>query len=180
MDKKLIIGVVVAALIMFIWQFLSWSVINLHKENLKYTDKQDVILKVLEENLEPGSYFLPTVAPNTSQADHEKMMVEMTGKPWAQVSYHKSFKMEMGMNMFRGLVADLLAAFLLCWLLMKIPGIDFKTTLLSSLAVGFIGFLTVNYLGSIWFENSTMSALIDAIVQWALVGAWLGWWLNRD
>jgi hypothetical protein len=45
--------------------------------------------------------------------------------------------------------------------------------------VGGIGYLTIPYLNSIWFDNNSMGYLIDWLVQWGVVGAWLGWWLTR-
>ena len=81
--------------------------------------------------------------------------------------------------MFRGLVADILAGFLLCWILLKFAALDLKTSLLVSLAVGFIGYLAISYTNAIWFELKTLPDLIDALVSWSLVGLWLGWWLKR-
>ena len=43
----------------------------------------------------------------------------MEGKPWAIVTYHKSYKMDMTMNIIRGLFVSIIAAFLVCWILMK-------------------------------------------------------------
>jgi hypothetical protein len=49
----------------------------------------------------------------------------------------------------------------------------------ACVAVGIIGYLTIPYLNSVWFEGSSMGYLVDALVQWGLVGAWLGWWLPK-
>lgn len=46
-------------------------------------------------------------------------------------------------------------------------------------AIGIIGYLTIPYLYSIWFETNSLGHLVDALVSWGLVGAWLGWWLPR-
>jgi len=181
MNKKLIIGAVVGGLLLFIWQFVAWSLVNLHSSSMQYTSEQEAILKVLDEKLEEGSYFLPNVAPGASAEETQKFRDNASGKPWAQISFHKNMRMDnMGLNMFRGFVSDFFAVLLLCWILMKIPGVDFTTTLLSSLAVGVIGYLTIHYLNSIWFENNTISALVDTLVSWGLVGVWLGWWLGRE
>ena len=179
MSKKLWIGAIVAAIIIFIWQFLAWSVINLHQDTTKHTPNQDVIMKVLEENLEEGQYFLPNLPPSASESEKHEYMQQLTGKPWAQINYHNSMSDDMGMNMFRGFVTDFIAALLLCWILLNFSNLTFAKTLLTSLAVGFIGFLTVNYINAIWFKTGVLTALIDALILWGLVGIWLGWWLNR-
>ena len=56
--KKTIIGVLVGALILFIWQFISWGAVNLHSGMQQYTPKQTEILKYLGDNLEEGFYYL--------------------------------------------------------------------------------------------------------------------------
>lgn len=179
--KKQLIATLVGGAILFIWQFLSWAAIPIHKSVYGYTANQDKILEALNQNLtEEGTYFLPNVPPGTPHEQAEASMQDRMGKPWASVSYHKAMNNEMGMNMFRGFAIDLVSVFLLVWLFMKFQTLDMKTSVLSSVAVGIIGYLTIPYLNSIWFETGSLEHLIDAVVQWGLVGAWLGWWLNRS
>lgn len=174
--KKLGIGAVVGGIILFLWQFLSWSVLNIHSSMQAYTPKQDEVLKALNENLEEGFYYMPNTPPGQ---EHENPMEAYVGKPWAQVYYHKVYNASMGANMGRGLFVDIIAVLLLAWLLLKMNNTNFQSILLSSLAVGMIGYLTTVYTNSIWFQTHTMGDLIDSIVSWGLVGAWLGWWLKR-
>jgi hypothetical protein len=178
--KKQLIASLVGALILFIWQFLSWSLLNVHGAEMKYTPNQDKIMEFLtQQNLEDGTHFMPTAPPGSTQEEHQALMENSIGKPWATVSYHKAFNANMGMNMFRGFAVDLVAVFLLIWLLLKITNLDFKTALLASLAVGAIGYLTIPYLNSVWFEGNTVGYIIDTVAQWGLVGVWLGWYLAR-
>lgn len=177
--KKQLIASLVGALILFVWQFLSWTMLNVHAAEYRYTANQDKILEALSQNLEEGSYMLPQAPPGSTHEEQQAMMENSVGKAWASISYHKGFDGNMGMNMFRAFVVDLVAVFLLVWLLLKSAGLDFKTALLSSWAVGAIGYLTIPYLNSIWFETHTVGYIVDTVVQWGLVGAWLGWWLTR-
>ena len=177
--KKTLIGTLVGGLILFFWQFLSWSLLNVHGAETAYTPNQEKIMAFLSENIEEGSYMLPTVPPGASEAEFNQLNESSMGKPWAQISYHNSRDMNMGMNLLRGLVIDFLAIFLLCWILLKMARLDFSTALLSSLAVGAIAYLTIPYLNQIWFEGNTTGYIIDLFAQWGLVGVWLGWWLPR-
>ena len=178
--KKQLIATLVGGIILFLWQFLSWSMLNVHASEFKYTANQDKIMETLSQNLEEGSYFLPGVPPGSTPEAEQAAMEANIGKPWALISYHRSMQMSMGMNMIRGLAADLVAVFLLVWLLMRCARLDMKTIVLSALAVGATGYLTIPYLNSIWFETNSIGYLIDTVVQWGLVGAWLGWWLPRE
>lgn len=177
--KKMIIGAFIGSILLFFLQFLSWSVFNIHSSEMQYTENQEVILEVLSENLSEGQYLLPTVHPGTSHADAEKTMKQFEGKPWAMIQYRENFDTSMPMNLLRGWLVDLLAVFILSWLLLRFSELSFGRAVLASLAIGLIGYLTVTYTNSIWFETSTIPALIDVVLQWGIVGAWLGWWLTR-
>lgn len=177
--SKIWLGSLIGGLILFVWQFLSWSLLNIHGNEMQYSPNQDQVLEVLNEHLEEGNYFMPGAPPGSSAEEHQQLMEESIGKPWASIQYHKSLNNNMGMNMFRGFVADFVAVLLLCWMLMKMPGVSAGQIVISSLSVGLIGFLTVSYLNSIWFETPTVGALIDVVVQWGLCGVWLSWWLRR-
>lgn len=176
--KNLIIGGLVGAIILFVWQFVSWSFTGIHTSEIQYTPNQDEILAALDGKLDDGTYFLPTVPPGTPREEHEAAMQEAVGKPWAVINYHEELAPSMTMSMIRGFVANFLAAVLLCWILMKFETVDLKTGVLTALAAGFIGYLTISYINSAWFDTSTMPQLIDTIVQWTLCGAWLGYYLQ--
>lgn len=177
--KKMLIGALVGALVLFFWQFLSFALLGIHDSQMTYTPNQDAILEVLEANLEEGMYFIPRAPMGASMEKEEAVMEERLGKPWARVSYHESLSNNMGMNLLRGFVIDFVAALLLTWLLLKMADLDMKTALLASLSVGMIGYFTINYLNAVWYEANTIPDLIDAVVQWGIVGTWLGWWLPR-
>ncbi len=181
--KKIVIGAIVAGIIIFLWQFLTWGGLNLHKAQQQYTPKQDSILAYLNTQFsEDGGYMLPTFAPDASDDAIKSQMQAMEGKPWAHVVYHKSMPgmNKMFMNIARSLLVDIVIAWLLIWVLMKIPSSNFKTVFLATLAVGFITFFMMPYTMHIWYESfDLMIHLLDTIVTWSLVGVWLGWWLNR-
>lgn len=178
--QKQLVATLVGALILFIWQFLSWGLIPIHQAEYGYTAGQDKIMEVLNQNLtESGTYMLPNVPPGTPHEAAEKSMESHAGKPWASISYHTSLDTSMGTNLLRGFAVDLLAAWLLVWLLLKFETLQMRSALQCSLAVGVIAYLTIPYLNSVWFKNDSIAHLIDAIGSWGLVGLWLGWWLPK-
>lgn len=179
--NKLIIGAIIGGLLIFVWQFLSWSILNIHAPQQRYTPKQDTILAFLNEQFsEDGFYYMPGLPEGASGEEYQKAMEINAGKPWAQIYYHKSWNANMNMNMLRGLIVNIVAVMLLIWILMKFKENNLTITLLSALSVGIISYLTTNYTTSIWFETPSMPDLIDAIAAWGLCGIWLGWWLNRN
>lgn len=178
--KKLLIGALVGGFLLFFWQFLSWSVLGIHDSMQSYTPKQAEIIKYLDENLDEGFFYLPTLPAGHSMENLEKLTAESMGKPWAQVYMHKKMEYSMTSNLGRGFAVAFLAVLLLTWVLMKIGKTTLLEILLSCLAIGVMSYLTTSYAVGIWYETITMPDLIDAIASWGIVGIWLGWWLNRD
>ena len=179
--KKLIIGAIVGSLILFIWQFLSWAMLDLHGSQMDHTPQQDAIMEAINNSgLEEGDYFMPRAPRGASSEEAQAVMETAEGKPWALVKYRKTMKSQMGLNMFRGWAICLVSVLLLGWLLGQFAEVNLKKAIIAAVSIGIIGYLTVPYLNSIWFEGNSMPDLIDAIVPWAATGAWLGWWIPRE
>lgn len=179
--KKMLIGAIVGGVLLMVWQTLSWTVLQLHYKGTEYTPKQDTIMAVLSTQLEKdGSYFMPGHPKDASNEVIEQTMKDAIGKPWAVVSYHSSLKDNMGMNIARGFLVDIILAWLLCWGLSKMNAPSFSTILMASLGTGLIVFLNGIYTMHIWFESfDLMNHFLDYIVSWGLVGLWLGWWWRK-
>ena len=179
--KKLLIGAFVGSIILFIWQFLSWGLLDLHGSQMEHTPQQDAIMEALNSaDLEEGDYFMPRAPRGASAEEAEAAMSDAEGNPWALVRYRASMKNQMGLNMFRGWVISFVSVLLLGWLLGQFAEVDIKKAVLAALSVGVIGYLTISYLNSIWFEGNSIPDLIDAIIPWGVTGAWLGWWMPRE
>jgi len=179
--KKLVIGSIVGGIIIFIWQTLSWAALNLHHASQEYTPKQDSILSYLNTQFsEDGAYLLPNYPKGTSREEMEKQMETNKGRPWVQIQYHKALNVNMGSNIFRGLIVDILMVAFACWILMKIPPSAPGTIFIACLCIGIIVFINSPYTIHIWYPKADiMIHLLDALVSWSLCGIWLGWWLNR-
>ena len=179
--KKLLIGAIVGGILIFLWQFVSWGVGNMHGAMQTYTPKQDSVMKYLSSQFsEDGFYFMPNYKPGTTREEMEKCMKENEGKPWVQLYYHKAMNINMVSNMVRGLVVNIVIVGLLCWILLRFNAPGFRLILIASLFIGLIGFLNIAYTYHIWYQTAdTMAYLTDALVSWGLVGLWLGWWLRR-
>jgi len=178
--KKFIIATVVGGIVLFMWQFLSFAAVNLHSKATTYTPKQDTILQFLSSNLQEGQYLLPTVPPNSSMDDEQKLMEAANGKPWASIAYHKSLDTGMTLNLVRGYIADIAIIALVVWLLLQFKQRKFLTILLANIAIGSIAFMNIPYQDYIWYKTFDINAyLLDAVVGWGLVGLWLGWYLKE-
>ncbi len=180
--KKVLTAALVGGLIIFIWQFLSFALVNLHKPAQQYTEKQEAIMKFLDsQQLAEGGYIMPSLPETATMDDHEQLMKTAEGKPWVNIQYHHSLKTNMVMNMIRGFIVNVIIIFLFCWLLRQMTAPGFGTIVTSALVVGLIVFLNAPYTGYIWYQNFDIWAhLADAVVSWGLTGLWLAWWLRRE
>ena len=181
--KKWIIGSLVGAIIIFAWQFLSWSLLGIHNDAVKYHPAQDSIVNYLSSTItEDGSYMLPTGKPGSSRKEHEEMMTQMEGKPWASVIFHKEYHANIARRMIRGFLVDIFLVFTLIYVLTRAGTPVPVRVLAGSVAIGLFSFLWGPYTGHNWFDlpmGMLKGDLIDAIAAWGLCGVWLGWWLNR-
>jgi hypothetical protein len=181
--KKWLIGSLVGAILVFLWQFLSWTILPIHSGEAKYTPAQTEILNSISASIkEDGVYMLPTVQSGTSMEEMEKFGKEHDGKPWATVIYRTEYKSDMVMPMVRGFLIDLVLVFLLIYILTRGGTPTSMRIFAGSIAVGLFTFLVGPYTMHNWFQTPTEAYtghLIDAFVTWGLCGIWLGWWLNR-
>ena len=128
--KKYFIAALVGGIILFIWQFLTWSLINFHESTQQYTPKQDAIMNVLKsEGLEEGGYMMPMLPKTATMEEWQQFMKNAEGKPWASIQYHNELKNNMVLNMVRGLVINIVTVFLLCWILVRLYAPSFSTIL---------------------------------------------------
>src|SRR6187401_1816179 len=144
--KKWLIGSIVGAIIVFLWQFLSWTILPVHSGEAKYTPAEKEILNSLSASLkEDGVYMIPTAPPGTTKDDHEKIMKDMEGKPWATVIYRSSYKLDMVMPIIRGFLIDLVLVFLLIYIITRAGTPRAMRVFAASIAVGLFTFLVCPY-----------------------------------
>jgi hypothetical protein len=179
--KKLLIGALVGGLLVFAWQTLSWTMFDLHGKEYRQAKNQDSIIAYLSSQFgDNGQYMIPRESESASAKEMEEYQKNMQGKPWAVVSYHKAYNTNMVTNIIRGLLVAIIAAYFVCWVLMRQSPSSFGTTFISCLSIGLAGYLFIPYSGHIWFQNpGATTHMIDSLAAWGLCGIWLGWWLNR-
>jgi hypothetical protein len=178
--KKHFIASLVGGIIIFIWQTLSWTVLNLHHASQEYTPHQDSIMAFLNTQFsENGSYLLPSYPKGTSHEEVVKTMNSRAGKPWMQIQYHKELNVNMGVNILRGLLTDIVIVAMLCWILMKMTDSGFGKIFMACLITGIIVFLNSPYSIHIWYPKADLNGHFeDAVLSWGLCGLWLGWYLQ--
>jgi hypothetical protein len=181
--KKIIIGSLVGAILLFGWQTLSWTAMGLHEPALKHTPAQDAIMSTLNSSLtEEGQYYMPRLPESASHEELEEYMKKNDGKPWALVIYHNTKKPDMPMAIGIGFLICFVCVWLCCRVISRMADRSFFEVFLTTLTFGLVCFLFVWYMGHNWMQTSwsvLKGELIDDLAGWGLTGIWLGWWYNR-
>lgn len=183
--KNVIIGAVVAAIIVFVFQAMSWMVLPIHENSMKYTAQQDALIAALAENLpDDGVYAIPNLPPGSTSEQHDAFEKSMVGKPYALLHFHKSYDGMMAMQMVYGFLLDFLAAFILAYVLWtsgdRFAG--FGSKLMLALAFALFVILQSSLMMANWWQTPwhyLSGEITDHFVGWLLGGAWLAWWMGR-
>ncbi|MBI5473323.1 MAG: hypothetical protein HY961_13345 [Ignavibacteriae bacterium] len=184
--KNVIIGSIVAAVIVWLYQAMSWMILPVHTNTLKYTPQQDAILSAVTANLaEPGVYAIPNTPPTATDEEKQAFQASMVGKPWALVTYSPSgMSGSMAPQMILGFLINFVAAFVVAYVLWKsvdkFAGFGSKLMLVLGFAVFTVfqsSLMMANWWGTPWHYLS--GEVIDHILGWGLAGVWLAWWLGR-
>ena len=178
--KKILIGSIVGALIMFIWSFLAWMILPIHANTYKYTDKQEAILKALaDNNLETGIYGMPSAPTKEEQM---KIMENNKGKPGAALFYTKEDPGMGGSQYIFGILFNFILVFAACMLLAANMGGTFFSrwwmVMMVAVVVIFQTYMMQwNWMGNGW--GYTKDFVLDTALGWAINGLWLSWWFGR-
>jgi hypothetical protein len=131
--KKWAIGSIVGAILLFAWQFISWSAAGLHDKEFKYVPSQDQLMSNLSSSLkEDGQYMLPQAAPGATNDEKMKVMDQMNGKPYAMIIYKTAYKSDMITPIIRSFFVDLVIVLLLIFGLGRLTNLSFGNIWMSS------------------------------------------------
>jgi hypothetical protein len=182
--KRAIIAALIGAIILFVYQALSWTVLPVHKDFSRYSKNQDAALSALSANLKRGGvYFLPGLPPGASSKEHEEQTAKMEGKPWAIVEYHPSYHNDMTTSMIKGLLINFFAVLVVALTLNYGAFNSFRSRFL--VAAGFLVFAI--FMSRLtdwnWWQtpvHALTGEIIDMVVMGLLLGVWMGWFMGRD
>lgn len=181
--KKLLIGALVGALLLFGWQSVSWMFLPFHDAAFQRVSNQDSVITALASMFpQEGQYMVPQAAPGATQEDANKFMEARIGKPWAIVSFHPTLKNNMSGAMTRGFLIALVCAGLAGWIIQRKEKASFMDGFMTSIVLAAICFFYVWYNQHNWFETPwavLKGEAYDLLIAWGLNGIWMGWWFSK-
>ncbi len=162
--KKCVLAVVLSAIVLFAWGFLSWAILPWHNAVANKFEDESAVSEVLKENAPAaGMYYLPVAQEDLSP-----------GALFALANVlPDGFDMGMGGMMGLGLLGQAVSAMLVLLLLCKTSNLDYWGRVcyvaLAGLTIGFVShFPYWNWFG---FSTAyTLVIIVDSLIAWFLAG----------
>ena len=186
--NKLIVPSLIAAVVVFIWMFISWAVIGWHNVDIKNLPNGDVLAEQMNESInEPGIYIYPGHPEGGDDTDMEEWTSKYKAGPLVNfMVYHPEGSDPMNpMNFIKSFIINFIAAFIAGVLLMMTLAqnpsfwrrVIFVTLL--GLFAGFIGpFMDWN-----WWSfptGYTIVEVVDYCLTWFFAGLVLAWRIKPE
>ena len=189
---KLVIAAILAAVVCFLWSFLSWTVLGWHENGMHGFHEEEAMAEMFTKNAQAGHaiYTLPLrsappkgALPEEKKAADEKFQKAMDDGPfvYAVVRPHKSHY-SMGNNMILGLVRSFVAALLLGGLL-NLTTIPYMARVAVCAAAGLFAGFVVDFPMWTWFETPSRDVfvnMVDHVIEWTFGGLVLGALMGKD
>lgn len=178
MYKKLGGYALIGGFIVFIWSLLSWVVFPWHARTLHRFNNETVVAEVLRENVsQSGIYVLPNTSHysnHTPTKDIRKSHEILKKGPlvFASIELQGMRKKEFT-PLLISLCSYILAAGIICWMLLQTQGLSFLERVLFVALIGvLVAFLGVFPSWNWWhFSVSyTLVSCLDILIGWTLAG----------
>lgn len=186
--NRLIVPALLAAVVVFIWMFISWTIIGWHNVDVKNLPNGDAIVEQMKASInEPGIYIYPGQPEEDSKTSMEEWTNKYKTGPLVNfMVYNPAGTDPMNpMQFIKSFVINFIAAFLAGVLLMMTlaqnPSFWRRVTFVTLLGLfaGFIGpFVDWN-----WWSiptGYTIIGVVDYGVTWFFAGLVLAWRIKPD
>jgi hypothetical protein len=172
---KLWLAIPLAALAVWVWSFLSWAVLNIHKNDTAAAPNEDRVRDALAKaGVGPGVYMFPYCA-DQKQTRSPEFQAKWKAGPVGQLSVWNPSPSMAG-NMLATFGVFLAASFLIAYLLsMTLPaGAGFWRVFQAAGTAGVLTFTVAGLPSMIWFQatpHAKITCVIDGVIMGLICGA---------
>lgn len=177
--KRTTLAILAAAVALFLWGFVSWTLLPWHRGQMKrFTDEKAVAAVIKANTPEPGLYLLPGCPPDASAAAREAQMKAMGEGPYLYgVARSGSKNVAMGPYMAANLLSNVVIAALLALLMSRIPCAGWSCRVKLGAVIGLLAGFVADVPTTIWFEfpaMATVALVADHIIACILAALVIG------
>lgn len=161
--------ILLCAIALFLASFLSWMVVQLHKNDWKKLSNEDAFMSVAA-NTPVGSYMFPR-ANSMAEMKTPEFQKKYEAGPRGILTILP--KTNMGLNLGLTFLYFLAVSFLLAYLATMAlePGAEFSKVFRFVSTAGLMTFLAAMVQQAIWFRPRIVGHIIESIAYAAIVGA---------
>jgi hypothetical protein len=168
---SLLLPIVVSAVVLFFASFLSWMIVQLHKDDWRKIDREDDFLAAVKPfGLADGSYMFPRCS-NPEEMKSEAFQAKYKAGPRGVMTILPPANMgvNLALTMAYFLVVSLGIGYLAS-IAFPTPGAAFANVFRFTFTAGLFIFLAAVVQHSIWFRNRIVGHVIESIAYAAIVG----------
>ena len=176
--KKVVISIVCGAVILFVWNAISWMVIPLHSNSLQNLPQGAIDTNILQNIPHPGVFHSPGLPEQDTPEAWQQLIEKSQRGPVVSLMVvlpkgvdplsPQKFLSSLLLNIFMVVIAIAL---------IKLAGIESYKKRLAFFIMLSLLIATVHLSQMIWFGFPlyyTFANIIDPVVSWTLVGLVLG------
>jgi amino acid transporter len=196
MTKKIILGGILAAVLMFLWSMMGHAVLPIGQMGFTIPTapgNDEAVLAAMKSNLAPGMYYLPSdfaraasLPKDQREAAAKAAMDRISAGPRAVVIFHpEPVKIGFGHQLFHEFLFDLLAGWILAFALaMSLSGVKtFGGRVGYVTLLGLLPWIVISLSHWNWFEfpmQYEIGEFLDTVVGALLAGIGLAWLYRKD
>ena len=171
MLTSLLLPIFLATVALFFTSFLSWMVLQLHKDDWKKVAKEDELMQAVRNcDIPIGSYMFPACG-SPEEMKSEAFQAKMNAGPCGILPVFRPANMgkNLGLTFLYFLVCNFCLAYLATLALQ--PGAAFLAVFRFVSTAGLLTYLAAIVPHGIWFRCRIVGHVIEAIAYTAIVGA---------
>jgi hypothetical protein len=185
--NKLIVPSLITAVVVFIWMFISWTLLPWHNVDIKSIKDQALLEQMKESLTEPGIYLYPGEPEDESNAAMQEWSDQYKAGPLVHFMVYnpQGAEWDMAMPMIKSFLINFIAAFIAGVLLMMTlaQNPSFWRRVIFVMMLGLFAAFVGPFVEWNWWSFPTGYSMINAIdlcVTWFIAGLVLAWRIKPE
>ena len=185
--NKLIVPSLITAVVVFIWMFISWTLLPWHNVDIKSIKDQALLEQMKESLTEPGIYLYPGEPEDESNAAMQGWSDQYKAGPLVHFMVYnpQGTEWDMTMPMIKSFLINFIAAFIAGVLLMMTlaQNPSFWRRVIFVMMLGMFAAFVGPFIEWNWWSFPTGYSMINAIdlcVTWFIAGLVLAWRIKPE